>query len=214
MVCYCSLARQKNTTSAFVCSWFLSLSYHNQQKPPCHKCRDTLKRMHTRCLSIFLTWREIWAFYLQTTPHRYDPHTGHARCHHHGSRMYGQTEGKHRKWPYTPLSPLISTLLSAVLSQTAHPLHIHSFCISPFLLILPFVFAYNQMWGFHSCYLSSSNLFCPTIPLSLPPFWHPWLPNTTGSWCLQELKPHSVERAYNEKRGFVKSSIVPCIHAV
>jgi len=32
MVCHCSPVRQKNTTSAFVCSWFLSLSCHNQQK--------------------------------------------------------------------------------------------------------------------------------------------------------------------------------------
>lgn len=102
---------------------------------------------------------------------------------------------------------------SSPLCYTAHPLHFHSCCI---LLILPFFLHIIQSEYFISATSPLTySVHLPTLPFPFlsSPLWHPWLSNM-GSWCLQELMPHLVERAYSEMRGFARLSIVPSIHVV
>lgn len=130
MVCHCSLARQKNTTSVFVCSWFLSLSCHNQQKPFVSPARKALSPKCCHYVSV-CGFRERQMMILFTKQALSE-----------GAHMLGMLGAITMaavcmaRWKAGTGSDLIpsclfSSTLSSLISSTVHPLNFYS-------LLLPF----------------------------------------------------------------------------
>lgn len=176
MVCHCSLARQKNTTSALVCSWRLFLTCNNQQNILVTSRLNTQAVNSPHCEGLSMHQRRNQYLYLQSTLK--ESWTGNY-CH--GSRMHEQMEAG---TGCDLMPPCLFLSTSSLLSCSSHPLS--SFLPS-------FLWHAHDQIGLNL--LSSSNLLCKNFSSLL---WHPSL-SDTDSLCLQPLNLLSEERTQRMK---------------